>query len=95
MAHESHTTTLGRGAEEGNLGLIAAELLGEGQHGLPRGNAACVPVVLDSSEVRAEGGISLDNSAPSDLQDRDERGSEIPEGLMLVPASTVREEGGY
>jgi len=78
VTHQGDTTALRGGAEEGNLDLVAAELLGEGQHGLPGGTAASVPVVLDSGQVRTESGIGLDDTTPSNLQDRDKGRSEVP-----------------
>jgi hypothetical protein len=78
MTHQSDTATLRSRAEESNLGLVATQLLGKGQHGLPGSIAARVPVVLDGGEMRTEGGIGLDDTTPSDLQNRDERWSEVP-----------------
>lgn len=72
MSHESNTTTLGSGAEEGNLGLLGTEFVGIKHHAVPGGGSNSVLVVLDGGEMNAESGISLDNTSEADLHHRDQ-----------------------
>lgn len=70
MTHESDATALGRAAEEGNLGLVATQLLGVSEHGLPSGRRARVFVVLNSIEMSPEAGVGLDDTAEADMEQR-------------------------
>jgi hypothetical protein len=78
VTHECDTTALGSRAEEGNLCLVAPELLSIRQHGFPGGIAAGVFVVLDRGQVGAEASIGLDNTSPADLEQRDEGRPKVP-----------------
>jgi hypothetical protein len=78
MTHQSDTTALRSRAEEGNLGLVAPELLGVGQHGLPGGVVAGILVVLDRRQMGAESGICLDDAPPADLEEGNERRTKVP-----------------
>jgi len=78
VTHEGHTTALRGGAEEGDLGLVAPELLGIGQHGFPCGMATGVLVVLDRGQMGTEASVGLDDAAPADLEERDERRAKVP-----------------
>lgn len=78
MSHQSDTTALRGAAEEGNLGLVLAQSLRELQSGIPGALAAGIAVVLDRVEVGAEAGIGLDDTTPSNLQERNERGAKVP-----------------
>jgi hypothetical protein len=87
MTHQSDTTALRSRAEEGNLGLVAPELLGVGQHGLPGGVVAGILVVLDRRQMGAESGICLDDAPPADLEEGNERRTKVPVRRPLSAAA--------
>lgn len=81
MAHESDTSTLGGAAEESNLGLLLTKSVGKNLHSVPCGKATGGLVVSDGGEVDSEASISLDDAPPADLQQRNQRGTEVAKSL--------------
>jgi hypothetical protein len=67
VAHEGNTTTLGSSAEECEFGFLLTQLVGVELRGVPRGEGACVFVVLKVRKMDTESGICLNDASIADL----------------------------
>ncbi|CAF3532804.1 unnamed protein product [Fusarium graminearum] len=67
MPHKGNTTALRGSAEECEFGLLLTQLVGVELRGIPRGEGACVLVVLDVCEMNAESCICLNDTSVADL----------------------------
>lgn len=78
MTHQGNTTPLRRAAEEGNLGLLAAQLFRILDSGSPGWWCTRILVILHRGEVRTKCCVSLNNATEADLEKRYQRRSEMP-----------------
>lgn len=79
MAHKRYTTALRGTAEERNADILGLELVGIVYHAIPGRLGARLLVILKRRQEGSKGGIRLNTAPEADVEERGQRGSEVPE----------------